>query len=98
MDIRLRAKLSAYSKADLDINSSSESFPSIDSSNAGDIVGVNNLGDYTLFNSVENSMIDELFLDNTEAISVNKDKIDTLFEDDADIATVSKDAIDSLFK
>ena len=96
MDIKLNARLAAYSKIDsLDSNK----FPKPDSSNAGDVLGVTGNGEYGLIDCVTNESIDTLFDGQiTPAVSVNKDTIDTLFTDDQDVEIVSKEAIDSLFK
>ena len=96
MDIKLNARLAAYSKIEsLDSNK----LPKPDSSNQGDILGVNGEGNYSLIDCVTNEAIDTLFNGQiTEAVSVNKDTIDTLFIDDSDAEIVSKAAIDSLFK
>lgn len=94
MDIKLNARLAAYSKVD---SFGSSILPDPDSSNEGDILGVNSDGDYMLMDCVTKEAIDTLFSGEiTEPVSVKKDTIDTLFElEDAEV--VSKKAIDSLF-
>lgn len=95
MDIKLNARLSAYSKVNsLDPNK----LPLPNGGNEGDVLGVDAHGEYTLIDCVANETIDTLFNgDITEAISVTKDTIDTLFIDEANAEVVSKAAIDSLF-
>ena len=96
MDIKLHARLAAYSKIEsLDSNK----LPTPDSSNVGDIISVNINGNYTLIDSVTRDEIDTLFDGSiTPAVSVNKDTIDTLFLDDQEVEIVTKAAIDSLFQ
>ena len=96
MDIKLRAKLAAYSK----VTSIGSNIPTPSVDNAGDVVGVNDEGKYTLFSKVTHEQIDSLFegqLDKSRVVT--KDEIDTLFEDDTTkpYATVSRSQIDSLF-
>ena len=95
MDIKLNARLSAYSKVNtLDPNQ----LPLPTGGNAGDVLGIDNKGEYTLIDCVTNESIDSLFTGQiTEPVSVKKDDIDTLFTDDSDVEIVSKSAIDSLF-
>lgn len=97
MDIKLRARLSAYSKVD-SITSLQSYVPVPEATNAGNILGVGNAGEYTLIGTASPSDIDNIFtpvVDNT----VTKDEIDALFPEtitETD-STVNKEQIDSLF-
>ena len=74
MDIKLRARLSAYSKVD-SITSLQSYVPVPEATNAGNILGVGNAGEYTLIGTASPSDIDNIFtpvVDNT----VTKDEID----------------------
>lgn len=97
MDIKLRAKLSAYSKIE-SINDLSSNTPVPDALAAGSVLGVNNTGNYTLFPKVSNEDIDELFYDVATDDVVTKDDIDTLFEEKEVVTSVSKNEIDTLFE
>lgn len=92
MDIKIRARLSAYSKVD--------SMPSIDDIKI-DSVPEQDID--TLFKgeptetTVTKDEIDELFKDLTKDESVTKDEIDTLFNTTEVEDTVDKEEIDTLF-
>ena len=96
MDIKLRARLSAYSKVS---SLSSVSLPNPLEGSVGDVVGVGDSGKYELFSKVTHEQIDSLFegeLDNPRVVT--KDEIDTLFEEEpSKYLTVSRAQIDSLF-
>ena len=98
MDIKLRARLSAYAKVS-SIESPSNNLPSTEYAQEGDIVGVNGNGEFTMVSSVEQNEIDTLFDSTQEPESVKKDDIDTLFEKEEtdDESTVTHSQIDSLF-
>ena len=97
MDIKIRARLSAYSKiASVEGVSTSLPLPGID--NVGAVLGVGNEGQYTLFPTVKNEQVDEMFLGMDVAQSVEKDEIDTLFKDEEQPVSVTKGAIVSLFE
>lgn len=106
MDIKLRARLSAYSK--IESLPTSTTIPDPDVYNSGNVLGVNDEGRYTLFPQVENEDIDELFTDTDLSRFVTKEEIDTLFDkqetnDSEDnlsdtSSNVSKADIDSLFQ
>ena len=95
MDIKLRARLSAYSK----VSSISTQIPLPESSDSGSVLGVNESGKYELYPRVSHESIDSLFtgqLDEPRVIT--KNEIDTLFENtDTDTKSVSRSQIDSLF-
>lgn len=98
MDIKLRARLSAYSKVEsiTSASNSSASIPDPDILSAGHVLGVNNSGKYTLFPSIESSDIDTLFEDTSTDETITKEEIDTLFPDEKP-KSVTKCEIDSLF-
>lgn len=104
MDIKLRARLSAYGKLSLTTPEGGNNdlpFPSID--DAGSVVGVGSTGSYTLFNRVTESEIDSLFNKKPDEPNVvTKDDIDTLFEDTPEESPtpyqrVTEKDIDTLF-
>lgn len=98
MDIKLRARLSAYSKIE-SINGLTSNTPVPDATAAGSVLGVNNSGNYTLFPTVSTAEIDNLFGDVGTDDIVTKEEIDTLFPDEqVKDEPVSKDQIDTLFK
>lgn len=78
MDIKLRARLSAYSKVE-SISGLNSNIPSPDVTAAGNVLGVNNSGNYTLFPTVSTPEIDNLFSDVGTNTTVTKEEIDTLF-------------------
>lgn len=97
MDIKLRARLSAYSKIE-SINGLTSNTPVPDATAAGSVIGVNNSGNYTLFPTVSRAEIDNLFGDVGTDDVVTKDDIDTLFpEEEVRDEPVTKDQIDTLF-
>lgn len=97
MDIKLRARLSAYSKIE-SINGLTSNTPVPDATAAGSVLGVNNSGNYTLFPTVSHAEIDTLFGNVGTDDIVTKDEIDTLFpEEEPEVSTVSFADIDSLF-
>ena len=97
MDIKLRARLSAYSKIE-SISGLNSNTPVPDATAAGSVLGVNNTGNYTLFPTVTEAEIDKLFGDVGQDEVVTKEEIDTLFpEEPAVEETVSKEQIDTLF-
>lgn len=90
MDIKLRARLSAYSKVDSFASSSIASVPEQDI----DTLFVNEPVDGT----VTKDEIDKLFVSEPEEFgTVTKDTIDTLFKTEEKTTTVEKDHIDTLF-
>lgn len=98
MDIKLRARLSAYSKIE-SINSLNSNTPVPDATAAGNVLGVSNTGNYTLFPMVKSEDIDSLFTNTDTETIVSKEDIDSLFEkDNSEFESVTKDEIDSLFK
>lgn len=82
MDIKLRARLSAYSKIE-SIDGVNSNVPAPDATAAGNVLGVNNSGKYTLFPTVSTAEIDTLFEPEDE---------------EPEISTVSYADSDSLFK
>lgn len=103
MDIKLRARLSAYTKID-SIENLNTSLPDPSLGNCGDVFGVGSNGEYTTYPSIRREDIDTLFASSTDAKPVEKDEIDTLFkqtiepEDDVEVGSVSFSDIDKLFK
>ena len=96
MDIKLRARLAAYSR----VSSTASSLPIPGTGNAGDVLGVDSTGSFTFIDRVTNEQIDSLFdgeLDTARVVT--KTEIDTLFDDDEEpkYKTVTKSQIDSLF-
>ena len=81
MDIKLRARLSAYSKVE-SISGLNSNIPAPDVTAAGNVLGVNNSGNYTLFPSVSTPEIDNLFSDVGTNTTVTKEEIDTLFHEE----------------
>lgn len=113
MDIKLRARLSAYAKVD-SIGHLQTFIPDPSTAKDGTVLGVDT-GKYTLFPSLNNtdidnmfqepnvtvvdkSQIDDLFKETTEPESVTKTEIDKLFEESEEPEAVDKTEIDSLFK
>lgn len=92
MELKLRAKLTAYSKLDI-TSSPSSGLPHASELDAGSVVGVSEAGQYELFPTVTCDEIDSLFDPQSQPTSVTKDEIDSLFDDQS----VTKQDIDSLF-
>lgn len=76
MEIKLRARLSAYTKIESIQNSAN--IPDPDIAMAGNVLGVNNKGKYTLFPHSESTDIDELFSNVDLTTSITKEEIDSL--------------------
>ena len=103
MDIRLRARLSAYSK--VDSISSSCNVPVPDVVDSGSVLGVNEEGQYTFFKNTKHEDVDELFTDTDLTTFVTKEEINSLFENVVADPTVpqesdqlvTKEDIDKLF-
>lgn len=76
MNIKLHAKLAAYSKV-TNVNQ----FPEPTESDIGGFVGVGTDGQYTIFKNVTETKIDEMFEENseTDVVATNKSLIDSLF-------------------
>lgn len=96
MDIKIRARLSAYSKVS-SIDSISTELPLAGKSDAGSVVGVGEDGSYTLFPTSNKDSIDEMFTYSSVPTPVEKQEIDGLFSNEDTATSVTKDAIDSLF-
>ena len=98
MDIKLRARLSAYSKIE-SVQGLSGNMPDPDATKAGNVLGVGTNGQYTLFGRVTEEDINSKFAAVGEPEVADKREIDELFEDTAAGTTesVSKDKIDELF-
>ena len=94
MDIKLRARLTAYSKVD-SINN--VNLPNPEVLDAGNILGVGEHGDYTLFPSIDIGKVDTLFTPEESSTIVSKDTIDTLFTSKENPEAVDKAIIDTLF-
>lgn len=103
MEIKLRAKLSAYSK--VNSISSSCNVPLPDVVDSGSVLGVNDAGQYTFFKNTKQEDVDELFTNADLTTSVTKEEIDSLFENVVEDPTVpqesdqlvTKEDIDKLF-
>lgn len=76
MDIKLRARLSAYSKIDPTTSGGATSLPTPTPEDVGDVVGVDASGQYTLFPRVSKEQIDSLF--NTPDTTINKEQLKEL--------------------
>jgi hypothetical protein len=97
MDIKLRARLSAYSKIE-SISGINSNIPDPDALKEGHVLGVGTDGKYTLFGKVTPEDIDGTFNTSTEPDVATKDEIDNLFEEDqGSTEAVTKEEIDSLF-
>ena len=97
MDIKLRARLSAYAKVD-SIESLGTQLPSPDAMYSGAVLGVGDSGKYTLFPKIGTQDVDNLFQNMEEDRTVTKTEIDELFTDEEEPVAVTKTDIDSLFK
>lgn len=96
MDIKLRARLSAYSK--VESIQSGVTKPDPELAHSGKVLGISNSGDYTLFGSVDKQRINSLFADSTPNITtITKDEIDKLFPGERQAVSAGKDRIDTLF-
>ena len=73
MEIKLRAKLSAYSK----VNSAGVPIPDV--ADSGSVLGVNEAGQYAFFRNTKQEDVDELFTDADLTTSVTKEDIHKLF-------------------
>lgn len=76
MDIKLRARLSAYSKIDPITSGAATPLPTPTPENIGDVVGVSASGQYTLFPRVSKEQIDSLFA--TPDATINKEQLKEL--------------------
>lgn len=95
MDIKLRARLSAYSKVE-SISGLNSNIPSPDVTAAGNVLGVNNSGNYTLFPTVSTPEIDNLFSDVRMITTVTNEEIDTLFQEEKLLdASVTRDQVNT---
>ena len=98
MDIKIRAKLSAYSRIS-SVEGLKTNIPDPTVSEAGHVLGIGDTGKYTLFPSITTEDIDRLFQNEESDETVKKDEIDSLFSEEGsdDVESVTKDDIDSLF-
>jgi hypothetical protein len=98
MEIKLRARLSAYSKVDSFSTTDSilpnTSFPGAQ----GSLLGVGSDGKYKLFPTISEQQVDELFEGQEIPTIVQKSEIDTLFEEQEQNSVVDKEDIDTLFE
>lgn len=97
MDIKLKARLSAYSKLE-SLSGLQSNVPDPDATAAGNVLGVNDIGKYTLFPSIDHSDIDTLFQDVIPDETVTKEEINELFKDEEIDQTVTKEEINTLFE
>lgn len=96
MDIKLRARLSAYSKLE-SISGINNTIPTPDETRIGSVLGVGEDGKYQFFGKVTTEQIDNEFGAMPEKVTTH-DEIDTLFPEDPDVDAVTKEDIDSLFE
>ncbi len=96
MDIKIRARLSAYSKI-ASVEGLNTTLPLTREDDAGAVLGVGENGTYTLFPTVGKEKVDEMFIDVSGPTTVEKEDIDTLFEEEKEHTAVTKEEIDSLF-
>ena len=97
MDIKLRARLSAYTKIE-SLSGLQSNVPSPDATAAGNVLGVNDIGKYTLFPSAGREEIDTLFTDIVGPEVVTKDNINDLFVKETQPESVTKEDINTLFE
>ena len=90
MEIKLRAKLSAYSK--VNSISSSCNVPVPDVVDSGSVLGVNDAGQYTFFKNTKQEDVDELFTNADLTTSVTNEEIDSLFENVVEDPTVPQES------
>ena len=90
MDIKLRARLSAYSKVDA-VRATIDDIPTISNSD------IDGLFQGYVESTVSKGKIDTLFAEDKKPIVVDKATIDTLFEGHKKPTAVDKAAIDTLF-
>lgn len=95
MDIKLRARLSAYAKVD-SIGHLQTFIPDPSTARDGTVLGVDT-GKYTLFPSLDNNDIDNMFQDSNVTV-VDKNQIDELFKEVEEPESVTKTEIDKLFE
>ena len=94
MDIKLRARLSAYAKVD-SIGHLQTFIPDPSTAKDGTVLGVDT-GKYTLFPSLDNNDIDNMFQESNVTV-VDKNQIDELFKEVEEPESVTKTEIDKLF-
>ena len=96
MDIKLRARLSAYSKIE-SLEGLQTHVPVPNTEDYGSVLGVGGNGKYTLFPRITNADMDsQLGVIETPDL-VTKDSIDTLFKEETEPVAVDKATIDTLF-
>ena len=93
MDIKLRTRLSAYSKVD---SISKNTLPDADILKEGYVVGVSEKGDYTLFPPIGTEDVESLFDGSHQDQTATKDEITGLFQEKKPVS-VTKDDISELF-
>ena len=95
MEMKIRARLSAYSKVD---SMSGLGVPTATEGDAGSILAVDANGNYSLVSSVSSGQVDNLFSEEILPEIIDKDTIDSLFEPviDGD-RPIDKSEIDDLF-
>ena len=96
MDIKLRARLSAYAKID-SVQTLNSELPSPYLKDSGAVLGVGDAGKYTLFPSVGVEDIENLFRNKESVSTVDKTEIDGLFDKKETAESVTKSEIDTLF-
>lgn len=99
-EIKLRARLSAYSKIE-SLQQVGGGIPVPDVGEPGNSIVVSPEGNYVPMSAVTETDIDKLFMDVKDPETVTKEQIDTLFENepvDKPAVAVTFAEIDSLFK
>lgn len=96
MDIKLRARLSAYSKIE-SLEGLQNNIPVPDTEDYGAVLGVGDKGKYTLFPRIKNEDIDSKLGLSATVETVSKDSIDNLFVETTEPIAVDKATIDTLF-
>lgn len=98
MDIKLRARLSAYSKIESIQGMSNNNLPHPDATAEGHVLGVGSNGQYTLIRRVTQEDMSEKWGQAQSAEYTPKEWIDTLFDKPAEkVDVLDKESIDTLF-
>jgi hypothetical protein len=98
MDIKLRARLSAYSKIESIQGMNNNNLPHPDATAEGHVLGVDANGQYTLIRRVTQEDIAEKWGQAESDTVISKNTIDTLFDKPAEVVDVlDKSTIDTLF-
>lgn len=96
MDIKLRARLSAYSKIE-SLEGLQNNIPVPDTGDYGSVLGVGDTGKYTLFPRISQEDMDSQLGTIGAPDTVTKDSIDNLFVTQEEPTAIDKATIDTLF-